>query len=155
MLYVSPPQLAAPIANAPFSDTLGLVHPQNTGTAPRTSLSILSVYMPLPLPISCRNVEVSWEHSTQSSSGKVRWASKSQAKQRAGRTGRTCSGTVFRLVPRGVFNSFPDFETPSLLLASLREESLRLCCSRARATSDAHDVLRNCLDPPKQQDSAR
>ena len=125
------------------------------GTTPFSILSVCPSPPPLLLAISCRNVEVAWEHSTQSSTGKVRWASKSQAKQRAGRTGRTCSGTVFRLVPRSVFNSFPDFETPSLLLASLREESLRLCCSRARATSDAHDVLHNCLDPPQQQDSAR
>ena len=44
-----------------------------------------------------------------------------QAEQRKGRTGRTCDGTVFRMVTRTVYHSFSTSETPQMLLFFLKK----------------------------------
>eukprot|EP00873_Tetraselmis_striata_P024399 jgi/Tetstr1/444663/TSEL_032511.t1 len=91
-------------------------------------------------------MEVSWNPEAQGTQALMRFASKSQAKQRAGRTGRTCGGTVFRLMEAPAFEALPDWERPGILLASLREECLRLCCSGL--AGGAAGLLAQCLDPP-------
>lgn len=89
---------------------------------------------------------MSWNPEAQGTQALMRFASKSQAKQRAGRTGRTCGGTVFRLMEAPAFEALPDWERPGILLASLREECLRLCCSGL--AGGAAGLLAQCLDPP-------
>ena len=41
------------------------------------------------------------------------WCSKASAKQRMGRTGRTCEGTVYRLVPTVLRDALREFEEPA------------------------------------------
>ena len=59
-----------------------------------------------------------------------------QADQRKGRTGRTCDGQVFRLVPKDVFYSFYEFESPAIQLLSLREQVLSITCAESKAIND-------------------
>lgn len=40
------------------------------------------------------------------------WISKTSLTQRAGRTGRTCPGTVWRLIPRQLYDMLSQFDTP-------------------------------------------
>lgn len=116
---------------------------------PCSAASLWLAFIPFCPSVTGRTVEVAWDHAAQSSKAKVCWASKSQARQRAGRTGRTCSGTVYRLIPRSTWQGLAEFETPALILASLREETLRLCCSRSRLTSDPGRLMSACLDAPQ------
>lgn len=59
-----------------------------------------------------------------------------QLDQRKGRTGRTCSGVVYRLVPRSLQGSFLTHELPSMQRLSLRKQTLMLACAESRAISD-------------------
>lgn len=59
-----------------------------------------------------------------------------QAEQRKGRTGRTCDGQVFRMVPKTKFYEFMEFERPAIQLLSLREQVLTISCSESKAIND-------------------
>jgi hypothetical protein len=54
------------------------------------------------------------------------WISKSSATQRAGRTGRTRPGTVYRLYTKEIFGSLSDFDEPEVCRAPLHEMVLSL-----------------------------
>ena len=103
----------------------------------------------------CRANEVLWNHFLNRQQSRLVWTSKAQATQRAGRAGRTSAGTVWRLVPRRLYDGFDQYETPAVSLLPLRREALLVACAVSPALS--HDLLARCLDAPPQQnvDSAR
>ncbi|GAB4821707.1 hypothetical protein N2152v2_008753 [Parachlorella kessleri] len=101
---------------------------------------------------ACRTLQISWDRDGQASQARIVWASKSQADQRKGRTGRTCDGVVYRLVPRRVFDtSLPRFEAPAVTLQPLRRETLGLLCSDSALTNHPQKLLARCMDPPDPQ----
>jgi len=63
-------------------------------------------------------------------------AFRTQADQRKGRTGRTCDGTVIRLISRHVYHSFPKCETPQMQLFSLRKQVLMITSAESKAIND-------------------
>jgi len=99
---------------------------------------------------TCRSLRVSWDGSQHSS--QTVWASKSVCDQRKGRTGRTCKGRVFRLLPKGYYLSkLADFETPQLTLSDCRNEAMALLSSTVQDISDCVNLLNKSLDPPPQR----
>lgn len=64
-----------------------------------------------------------------------------QAEQRKGRTGRTCDGQIFRLVPGSFFNNFNEHECPTILRLSLRQQMLAICCAESKAINDPKGTL--------------
>lgn len=83
---------------------------------------------------------------TQFPSLKLKWSSKDQAIQRAGRTGRCCQGMVFRMVPEYLFNKFDEYTIPELTIAPLELSVLRV---KQLDIDDAKRLLDSVLDPPK------
>ena len=99
----------------------------------------------------CRCNQIHWDVGRAVANAKTVWASKSQCDQRCGRTGRTCQGTVYRLLPdRMVYDrTLPTWEPPELTLSSLHEEMLLLASSKNRAMQNASAMLNSTLNPPK------
>lgn len=100
---------------------------------------------------SCRSLQVYWDKSRKKECAALVWVSKSQANQRSGRTGRTCDGQVYRLVPRSFYNDLEDHESPVILKLSLRLQILSLCCAESKAINDPKVLLQKALDPPDPQ----
>mmetsp|Transcript_20991 Transcript_20991/g.31838 ORF Transcript_20991/g.31838 Transcript_20991/m.31838 type:complete len:1102 (+) Transcript_20991:182-3487(+) len=98
----------------------------------------------------CRSLQVRWNDFYVA---KTVWASKSICDQRQGRTGRTCAGRVFRLLPRGFYLSrLPQWDIPQLTLSSCLNEVLGLVCSKSDlVVSNPRSILQECLDPPDPQ----
>ncbi|KAM3735720.1 hypothetical protein ACB098_10G108100 [Castanea mollissima] len=97
---------------------------------------------------SCRSLQVFWDSNRKNEAVELVWVSKSQAEQRRGRTGRTCDGQVYRLVTRSFFSQLEDYECPSILRLSLRQQVLQICCAESRAINDPKALLQKALDPP-------
>ncbi|VVB03643.1 unnamed protein product [Arabis nemorensis] len=97
---------------------------------------------------SCRSLEVFWDASRKRDAVQLVWVSRSQAEQRRGRTGRTCDGEVYRLVPSAFFNKLEEHEPPAILKLSLRQQVLHICCTESRAINDANVLLAKAMDPP-------
>ncbi|KAF3557512.1 hypothetical protein F2Q69_00010241 [Brassica cretica] len=97
---------------------------------------------------SCRSLQVFWDASRKRDAVQLVWVSRSQAEQRRGRTGRTCDGEVYRLVPSAFFNKLEEHETPAILQLSLRQQVLHICCTESRAINDANALLGKAMDPP-------
>ena len=96
----------------------------------------------------CRSLRVQWVPTKKMYLPKTVWASQSICDQRKGRTGRTCPGSVYRLVPQGLYTNILDtYETPQLTLSSCRDEVLKLTCA-GKYVPDVQDLLGKCLDPP-------
>lgn len=91
---------------------------------------------------------MAWDQAAQQERSQIVWASQSQCRQRAGRTGRTCPGTVYRMLPRAAFLRLPKFEAPAVTICSLRRETLMLCCSESKAMNDPAALFARCMDPP-------
>ncbi|KAK4273220.1 hypothetical protein QN277_021663 [Acacia crassicarpa] len=100
---------------------------------------------------SCRSLQVYWNKSRKKEATELVWVSKSQAKQRKGRTGRTCDGKVYRLVTGPFYNGLEDHENPAILKLSLRLQVLSICCAESKAINDPKVLLRKALDPPDTQ----
>ena len=98
---------------------------------------------------SCRACEIHWTPASGEASPHIVWVSQAQAKQRAGRTGRTNDGTVWQLVAPSWYHGFADFEPAAMQLQLLRKEVLLLRCAQAKQLTDARKLLASCLDPPK------
>ena len=97
----------------------------------------------------CRGLEVKWDNARKNPIARTCWASQSVCDQRKGRTGRTCPGTVFRLVHRGHFVNLQRYETPALTLSSCRNEVLSLLCSTNKVMNERPSgLLSRCLDAP-------
>jgi HrpA-like RNA helicase len=95
----------------------------------------------------CRALQVKWDPDSRNYVPKTVWASTSICDQRKGRTGRTCVGRVFRLIPQGFFiSNLESWDVPQLYLSSCRDEVLKLLCTTAK--TDPMKVLNGCLDPP-------
>ncbi|XP_028085537.1 DExH-box ATP-dependent RNA helicase DExH8 [Camellia sinensis] len=97
---------------------------------------------------SCRSLQVLWDSNRKTESAELVWVSKSQANQRKGRTGRTCDGQIYRLVTRSFFNELQDFECPTILRLSLRQQVLLICCAESKAINDPKVLLQKAMDPP-------
>ncbi|CAN0889017.1 DExH-box ATP-dependent RNA helicase DExH8 [Linum grandiflorum] len=97
---------------------------------------------------SCRSLQVYWNVATKRDCTNLVWVSKSQADQRKGRTGRTCDGQIYRLVPGSFFGQFEDYECPAILKLSLRLQVLLICCASPKSINDPKGLLRKSLDPP-------
>eukprot|EP00899_Mesostigma_viride_P001996 jgi/Mesvir1/11798/Mv00159-RA.2 len=96
----------------------------------------------------CRTLQVRWHVSQGRHLPCVVPASLSQIDQRAGRTGRTCDGEVFRLIPRAHKALLPREETPATELLSLWLQSLTLISGKDARVADPHYVFSKCLNPP-------
>lgn len=131
----------------------------NSGTASRRKRKILlasaiadsSITIPNVGCVidTCRSLEMRWNRSKSRYDTKTVWASQAICDQRRGRTGRTCSGTVFRLVYQSFYNNHMDkFEQPKLCLASCRDEICSLLASKNKVMGDPQILLKKCLDPP-------
>ena len=79
---------------------------------------------------ACRALRVGWDDARARHVPKTVWCSRSAADQRAGRTGRTCAGRVFRLVPRAFYRQLPAHEPAQLLLVGMHAELLKLASAR-------------------------
>ena len=67
----------------------------------------------------CRSLEVKWDRSSRNHVAKTVWASKSICDQRKGRTGRTCPGSVYRMVSKGFYiNRLDMWDRPQLTVPS-------------------------------------
>ncbi|KAJ3289858.1 hypothetical protein HDU79_003708 [Rhizoclosmatium sp. JEL0117] len=95
-------------------------------------------------------IQVAWQKNQGYTSDMV-WVSKSQANQRRGRTGRTCAGTCYRLIPKKFYDGFHEYEKPQLSLSNLRNETLAHLCSDVPLLRHAKRVFAECLDPPAHQ----
>ncbi|KAJ3693726.1 hypothetical protein LUZ60_009206 [Juncus effusus] len=100
---------------------------------------------------SCRSLQVFWDQNRKRDTYELVWVSKSQAEQRKGRTGRTCDGQIFRLVPSSFYNNLEDHEFPAILRLSLRDQVLTICCADSKAINDPKVLLGKVLDPPDPQ----
>ncbi|XP_018007189.1 ATP-dependent RNA helicase TDRD9 [Hyalella azteca] len=83
---------------------------------------------------------------------KLDWASKASCDQRAGRTGRTGNGRVYRMITHFKYKNLPNYTTPELLRCPLSVAVLktkRLCMGEPAA------LLALALDPPNIADIAR
>lgn len=96
----------------------------------------------------CRKNQIEWDQSRQRNRASVIFVSVSEATQRRGRTGRTCDGKVYRMVPKSVFENFVEYEQPAIIRASLRAEVLLLCSCKSVLLRKPFDVLNLCLSPP-------
>ncbi|KAL2629665.1 hypothetical protein R1flu_014351 [Riccia fluitans] len=97
---------------------------------------------------SCRSLEIFWDCDVQKHQPRLRWVSESQANQRKGRTGRTCDGVVYRMVPRNVFLKFDKFETPAMQLVSLRKQALLILTAVSKAINEPISLFKKCMNPP-------
>lgn len=105
--------LAAVLALAPPDGRRKVLLATNVA---ESSLTIPNVALVLD---SCQSLAVVWDRAAGRDAPTPRWASKSAALQRAGRTGRTCTGRVYRLVPRRLFDALPAYDTPASACASV------------------------------------
>jgi HrpA-like RNA helicase len=96
----------------------------------------------------CRALEVKWRPDTKSYIPNTIWASQSICQQRRGRTGRTCPGSVFRLIPKGFYvESLQRWDVPQLTLSSCHNEVLSIVTSKSKV--DARRLLLDaCMDKP-------
>ena len=100
---------------------------------------------------TCRALEVRWNNKQSRYAAGTVWSSQAICDQRRGRTGRTCTGRVFRLVYEGFYiNSMEQWEQPKLELASCRDEVLSLLSSNNKIMADPRTLLKKCIDPPEE-----
>lgn len=104
---------------------------------------------------SCRSCEIRWSPMSGEAKPNIVWVSQAQANQRAGRTGRTNDGTVWRLVAAQTYHAFAEWEMAAMQLQLLRKEVLLLTCSKARQVNNGRKLLASCLDPPKEDTVTR
>jgi HrpA-like RNA helicase len=99
---------------------------------------------------TCRSLRVSWDRDRSRYQSTTVWASRSICDQRKGRTGRTCAGRVFRLIPRSFYASrFQMYEEPQLQLSDCRNEVMGLLSSSSKEVPDPITLLSCSLDPPR------
>jgi hypothetical protein len=99
----------------------------------------------------CRALEVRWDPDMKTYIPQTVWASKSICTQRRGRTGRTCAGRVFRLIPKGFYISeLEEWDTPQLSLSSCRNEALSLVTSKTKIDPRTL-LLGTCMDMPEEE----
>lgn len=80
----------------------------------------------------------------------LEWSSKSSSDQRAGRTGRTNHGQVFRLIPNQFYQTLSEYEVPEFEKTPL--ENYVLKAKLIDDTKPPKHVLAYALNPPKLED---
>ncbi|KAL7120271.1 hypothetical protein ACP275_02G113200 [Erythranthe tilingii] len=80
---------------------------------------------------SCRSLQVFWDNNRKTDAAELVWA-----EQRRGRTGRTCDGHVYRLVIGSFYGQLEDYEAPSILRLSLRQQVLLISCAESKAINE-------------------
>jgi HrpA-like RNA helicase len=99
----------------------------------------------------CRALEVRWDPDMKTYIPQTVWASRSICTQRRGRTGRTCAGRVFRLIPKGFYISeLDEWDTPQLSISSCQNEVLSLVTSKTRI-DPLTLLLGTCMDMPEEE----
>lgn len=78
---------------------------------------------------------------------KLAWASKNSLDQRAGRTGRTCDGVVFRMIYRHFHESLPKSTTPEMQRCPLETVVLRV-----KMLEEKPQFLFKAMSPPNVKD---
>ena len=116
-----------------------------------------------------RACEVYWSPIDGTTRSRLVWCSHSQLRQRAGRTGRTCDGVAWRLLPKRLVDNLEPAETPAVrllwlgqrsggdsVLAKLDRDTLLLVCRFAVEGDVASDeeVVAAEIDPVKQMELA-
>lgn len=87
------------------------------------------------------------DNSTGFSQLTLGWASKNNLKQRAGRTGRTCNGRVYRLIYKNFYdNEVPETEPSALKRCAL--EKIILKCKMLNFNLAPHQILGLAVNPP-------
>lgn len=76
---------------------------------------------------------------------KLEWASQANCRQRAGRTGRTSTGRVFRMVPERFFKALPASSLPELLRTPLENAILKV---KRLEMGSPKELLGSCIDKP-------
>lgn len=79
---------------------------------------------------------------------RVHWASQNSLEQRAGRTGRTCNGVVYRLVNRRFFDRLPVQTSPEMERVPLETTVLRV---KLLDVEPPISLLQKTMDPPKRE----
>lgn len=97
----------------------------------------------------CLSLVLAWDPPSQRHYPHLVWASHSQLDQRKGRTGRTCDGVVYRMLPRGMYAELAGYEVPAVKMLSLRKQALVLACAQSKVLQDPHFIFGHCLDPPE------
>lgn len=87
--------------------------------------------------------------NTSIASLKLDWASQSSLEQRAGRTGRTCHGTCYRLIYRRFYDMLLEFTTPEMQRCSLETVVLRV---KMLTDENPTAFLSKALSPPLAED---
>ena len=103
---------------------------------------------------TCRMLQVSWNDMTARTASRVVWCARAACDQRAGRTGRTGPGVVYRLLPRSLYAALAAFEPAQLLLSGLHAALLKLVTMRSVSSISPADVLAGCLDAPPPERAA-
>jgi ATP-dependent RNA helicase TDRD9 len=87
------------------------------------------------------------DEKTKFSNLAVAWASKDNLQQRAGRTGRTCDGKVYRLITKMQYNCLKPNQTPEILRSPLERVVLRV---KKLNFLTVETMIKKCPDPPKE-----
>ncbi|XP_074599878.1 tudor domain containing 9 protein spindle E [Brevipalpus obovatus] len=83
---------------------------------------------------------------------KMQWASQANCDQRAGRTGRTCTGRVYRMVPEKFYHELDKSSLPELLCTPLENSVLKV---KRLDMGPPKKLLAQCIDPPNISDIKR
>ena len=98
----------------------------------------------------CLCKEINYNQQSNRESLELQWASRANCEQRAGRTGRTGEGQVFRLVFEYFYKKeMNEFSSPEILRNSLEKTILKL---KIYNCGEPEDILSRALDCPKVKD---
>jgi hypothetical protein len=78
------------------------------------------------IDLGTNNVEVHDSSNYSRTMLQTKWISKASAKQRAGRTGRTCDGVVYRLFPKSIYDRMKDRTPPAVQQKPLHDAVIRM-----------------------------
>lgn len=92
-----------------------------------------------------------YDWDTQSRVLKKQLITKSQVKQRMGRTGRTGTGICYHLYTKSMYDSMEDYPSPAILTSNIYTECLRLLnLSTINNVNNLKDILSKFIEPPKE-----
>eukprot|EP01060_Flectonema_neradi_P004002 TRINITY_DN12641_c0_g1_i1.p1 TRINITY_DN12641_c0_g1~~TRINITY_DN12641_c0_g1_i1.p1 ORF type:complete len:1285 (+),score=248.16 TRINITY_DN12641_c0_g1_i1:388-3855(+) len=95
--------------------------------------------------------ETSHSQATNTTSLELRWISKAMAVQRAGRCGRSFSGTVYRMISKHEYELLDDASEPEILSASLQSTCLKVLNMRWLPSCNVLAFLSELITPPSSE----